>query len=91
MESVQKEMRDMKQQYDQRIRELNEELQTRMRNLQRVERKNVSLTEKYMRLHNVVNNMEVQQLSTVAGSGSNQRDASMHFNRVRPGEQAEDD
>lgn len=38
MESVQKEMREMKQQYDARIRELNEELQNRMRNLQRVER-----------------------------------------------------
>lgn len=38
IESVQKEMREMRQNYEAKIRELNEELQTRMRNLQRVER-----------------------------------------------------
>lgn len=38
IESVQKEMREMKHQYENKIRELNEELQSRMRNLQRVER-----------------------------------------------------
>jgi len=43
MESVQKEMREMKQLYESRIRELNEELQNRMRNLQRTERQNIQL------------------------------------------------
>jgi len=45
-----------------------------MRDLQKVERKNLSLQEKNIKLNNMVQNMEVQQLSTVAGSGSNQRD-----------------
>ena len=54
MESVQKEMREMKQSYESRLRELNEELQNRMRNLQRVERQNVQLQEKNNRLSNLV-------------------------------------
>ena len=43
MESVQKEMREMKLLYESRIRELNEEVNNRMRNLQRVERQNIQL------------------------------------------------
>ncbi len=54
MESVQKEMREMKQIYEGRMRELNEQLQDRMRNLQRVERQNVQLMEKNIKLSNMV-------------------------------------
>ena len=50
MESVKKEMREMKQAYESRIRDMNEELQNRMRNLQRVERQNLQLQEKNNRL-----------------------------------------
>jgi hypothetical protein len=60
MESVQKEMREMKQIYDGRMRELNDQLQDRMRNLQRVERQNLSLQEKNIKLNNMLQNMEVQ-------------------------------
>lgn len=60
MESVQKEMREMKQIYEGRMRELNDQLQDRMRNLQRVERQNVQLMEKNIKLSNMVQNMEVQ-------------------------------
>ena len=51
-----------------------------MRNVSRVERQNVHLQEKNIKLNNMVQNMEVQQLSTVAGSGSNQRDAASLIN-----------
>jgi len=49
----------MKHSYEGKIRELNEELQNRMRNLQRVERKNVSLQEKNIKLNSMVNSIEV--------------------------------
>lgn len=43
------------------------------------------LQEKNIKLHNMVQNMEVQQLSTVAGSGSNQRDAASMMNHFGGG------
>ena len=80
----------MKANYEARIRELNEDLQSRTRNLQRVERQNLSLQEKNIRLNNSLQSTEVQQLSTVAGSGSNQRDIAASLNR-RPVEELEEE
>ncbi|CDW77669.1 UNKNOWN [Stylonychia lemnae] len=81
VEQLQREIRDQKQHYEQKIRDLNEELNNRTRMFQRTERQNIQLQEKNNQLNELLSQVEIQQLSTVAGSGSNQRDSSAIFNR----------
>lgn len=73
----------MKQLYDQRIREMHEELQNRMRQLQRVERNNIELQHKNRQLSDLVASHQVQVISTISGSGSNQRDSQSLFGSRR--------
>eukprot|EP00347_Sterkiella_histriomuscorum_P004237 403361220 len=85
VEQLQREMREMKTNYEQRIRDLNEELNTRIRLQQRTERQNIQLQERNNQLQDLLSQVELQQLSTVAGSGSNQRDSTALLNRRQGG------
>ena len=60
----------MRQHYESQLQDHKHQLQMRIKDLQRVERQNISLSEQNKNLTDLNEQLQVQNLSTVAGSGS---------------------